>query len=137
MRDPRRHIRPVERPSGDSGELRLTKHWYERPFTRKVKALGTLAGAIGAIAVNTAAVGAWLGRKADGAIAPIVRREIAPVVAGQQASDRISSERLAAVKISIDTLTLEVRAIRAAIEKPKRKRAHTAPVAKEGANGEP
>jgi len=122
MRDQRRHIRPVEQSSGDSGEIRLTKSWWERPLSRKVKALGTLAGALTAIGSFSAGAGRFVSHKADEALVRIIKRELAPVVAAQQLSDRLSSEREGAIKASVDTLTLEVRAMRAAIEKPKKRK---------------
>jgi hypothetical protein len=122
MRSERRHIRPVGQPSGDSGEFRLTKHWYDRPLSGKVKALGTLAGALTAIGSFSMGAGRFIRHQADEAIVTIIHRELAPVVAGQQRSDRLGSERDAALKVSIDLLTSEVQAVRAAVEKPKRKR---------------
>lgn len=136
MRDHRRHIRPVGEPSVESGELRLTKRWYDRPLSRKVKALGTLAGALTAIGSFSAGAGRFIRHQADEAIVQIVRREVAPVISGQQTSDHLNSERLAAIKVSVDSLTLEVRALRSS-EKPKRKRAHAALGVQEGARGEP
>jgi|SRR6185295_1892615 len=128
MRDHRRHIRSVEQPSGDSGEIRLTKSWFARPLTKKVKALGALAGALTAIGSFSLGAGRFVSSKADEALVRIIKRENAPIVAAQQLSDSLSSERDAAIKVSIDMLRLDVQAMRAAFEKAKRKK---------GARGEP
>ena len=119
MRDHRRHIRPVGEPSGDSGELRLTKRWHERPLSRKVKALGALAGALTAIGSFSAGAGRFVTSKADEAIVQIVKRELVPVISGQQTSDRLSSERDAAIKVSIDLLTSKVDALISATPRKK------------------
>lgn len=128
MRDHRRHIRPVGHPSGDSGEFKLTKAWYERPLSKRVKAVAALLGVLSPFVGYSIGAWKWTAARIDEKVAQIVRRENATIVASQQASDRLNSERIAAVKVSIDTMRLDVKEIRSLLEKQKKKK---------GAHGEP
>lgn len=121
MRDTRRYIRPVGHPDEDSAEVRLTKHWYERPLSKKVKALGTLAGAIMAIGSVFAGAGRFIRHQADEALIQIIRRELVPVVRDQQTEGRIASEQRAEIKASVDLLRSDMRELRADLEKQRRK----------------
>jgi len=122
MRDHRRHIRTVGGQVEETAEMRLTKHWYERPLTKKVKAIGALAGALAAIGSVFGGAGRIISHQADAALVQVIRREVAPIVATQQTDSRISAEQRAEIKASIDLLRADVQALRAAVEKPKRKR---------------
>lgn len=131
MREERRppRLRPVD---DDAAESVRPRGWLHHPLTRKVKAAATLLGALSAVSGYFAGGGKLMIRWAGVATVADLAAKEKTAEEKRQADNKVDAERAAAVELKLDTVTKELRALRADVLASKRKRAPRAPETKEG-----